>query len=168
MLQTDINTEYRESCYGRTCIPALSCALYYLGDTLVAKKVSKIGRKFINNLSTEQIHESINLLNNINIKGKVIGQGKKMKKKYNNYQDREDLYHTSEYVILIIMYSQKYNCNRFVSLIDDLVFDPIQSQGMKRMKETFDWLLSNNVWKIVSTYSFQHCAKKREEKINYM
>ena len=91
-----------------------------------------------------------------------------MKKKYNNYQDREDLYHTSEYVILIIMYSQKYNCNRCVSLIDDLVFDPIQSQGMKRNKETFDWLLAKNRWKIVSTYSFHHYAKKREEKINYM
>ena len=91
-----------------------------------------------------------------------------MKKKYNNYQDREDLYHTSEHVILIIMFSQKYSCYRFVSLIDDLVFDPIQSQGMKRMKETFDWLLAKNVWKIVFTYSFHHCAKKSEEKINYM
>ena len=135
---------------------------------MVAKKVSKIGSKFINYQTTEKIQESINLLNNINIKGKVIGQGKKMKKKYDKYQDREDLYHTSEHVILIIIFSQKYNCYRFVSLIDDLVLDPIQSQGMKRMKETFDWLLAKNVWKIVSTCSFHHWAKKRKEQINYM
>ena len=45
------------------------------------------------------------------------------------------------------------------------MFDLIQSQAMKRIKETFHWIVSKDKWNIASIYSFCHCAKKSDEKL---
>ena len=68
---------------------------------------------------------------------------------------------------MIILGSQGKSCKRAIILIDDIIFDPLQSQGMKRTQKTLMWLL-NDEWKILSIYSFHHGAKERNININWM
>ena len=68
---------------------------------------------------------------------------------------------------MLVLWSKGKSCKRAITLIDNVILDPMQSQAMKRTQKTITWLL-NDTWKIVSIYSFHHGAKKRNSNINWM
>ena len=47
------------------------------------------------------------------------------------------------YIIMIILWSHGKSCKQEITLIDNIIFDPIQSQGMKRTQKTLMWLLND-------------------------
>jgi hypothetical protein len=166
-LMTTIDIKFTENDAGRTCFSSLSSALHYMDEIYTANKVQLLGNKIERNPSIELISATIKKINSIHVKGKLVGNGIELSKRHLLYENRYELCASTHYIIMLVLWSKGKSCKRAITLIDDIIFDPIQSQAMKRTQKTITWLL-NDTWKIVSIYSFHHGAKKRNSNINWM
>ena len=115
----------------------------------------------------EIIDATIKKINTIQVKGKLVGMGIELPKHHILKENIDELCVITHYIIMIILWSHSKSCKRAITFIDDMIFDPIQSQGMKRTQKTL-MLVLNDERKMLSIYSFHHGAKERNININWM
>ena len=164
---TTVDVKFIENDVGHTCFSALASALHYIQEIYIANKVQLIGNKIKKRPTLEVIDGIIKNINEIQVKGKRVGMGIKLPTRHTLNGNIDELCVTTHYIIMIVLWSNSKSCKRVITLIDDIIFDPLQSQGMKRTQKTLMWLL-NDGWNFLCIYSFHHGAKERNSNIHWM
>ena len=141
--------------------------LHYIQEIYIANKVQLVENKIKKRPTLDLIDGTIKKINVIQVKGKLVGMCIKLPKHHTLNENIDELCVTTHYMIMIILWSHGKSCKRAITLIDNIIFDPNQSQGMKITQKTLMWLL-NDEWKILSIYSFHHGAKEQNSNINWM
>ena len=84
----------------------------------------------------EIIDATIKEINAIYINGKIVGKGIKLPNYHPSNDNIDKFCVCMYYIIMIKLGSQCKSCNRAITLNDNIIFDPLQFQGMKRTQKT--------------------------------